>query len=166
MCSKGGRFCLVDSVPEDALELDEAGVKAEAACGSGVVTATAVTATGSPALPSRRRGAHRSGSAEPRALAHVSDDPGRHTRQLPRGRVEVHEAATRLGVAQAEVPRQVVAAPKYPTVACPPPPRTARSCTHTRSPALSLSVVLVSLFPHGVRCSTLCRFSPSAATHV
>jgi hypothetical protein len=44
--------------------------------------------------------------------------------QLPRGRVrartgsvEVHEAATRLGVAQAELPRHVVAAPEYPTAA-------------------------------------------------
>ena len=50
---------MVDSVPEDAVELDEAGIEAEAACGSGVVAATAVIATGSPAPPSRRRGAHR-----------------------------------------------------------------------------------------------------------
>ena len=65
-------------------------------------------------------------SAEPCALALVSDDPGRHACQRPRGRirartgsVEVHEAATRLGVAKAEVPRQVVAAPEYPTAATP-----------------------------------------------
>ena len=45
---------MVDSVPEDTIELDEAGVEAEAACGSGVVAATAVTATGSPAPPPRR----------------------------------------------------------------------------------------------------------------